>query len=43
MNYLFLANVCIWIGVGGYVLFLAGQHRTLERRLQQLEILHADK
>lgn len=39
MNYLIMANVCIWIGVGGYLLFLARQQCVLERRVQQLEIL----
>ncbi|NLW80654.1 MAG: CcmD family protein [Desulfovibrionales bacterium] len=43
MNYLLIANVCIWLGVGGYVLFLARQHSALERRVRQLEILDGDK
>ena len=43
MNYLLIANVCIWVGVGGYVLFLARQHSVLERRVRQLEILDADE
>ena len=43
MNYLFIANVCIWLGVGGYVLFLARQHSVLGRRVRQLEILDGDE
>ncbi|NCD24819.1 MAG: CcmD family protein [Deltaproteobacteria bacterium] len=43
MNYLLIANVCIWIGVGGYVLLLARQHRVLERRVRQLEILDGER
>lgn len=43
MNYLLIANVCIWLGVGGYLLFLARQQRVLERRVRQLEILDGEK
>jgi CcmD family protein len=43
MNYLFIANVCIWLGVGGYVLFLARQHSVLERRVRQLEIIDGEE
>ena len=43
MNYLFIANVCVWLGVAGYILFLARQHSVLERRVRQLEILDADE
>lgn len=43
MNYLFIANVCIWIGVGGYILFLARQQSVLERRVRQLEIVNGDE
>ena len=43
MNYLLIANICVWVGVGGYVLLLARQHSTLERRVLQLEILDGNK
>lgn len=43
MNYLLIANVCIWLGVGGYLVLLACQHSSLERRVRQLEILDGDK
>jgi CcmD family protein len=39
MNYLLIANICVWVGVGGYLLFLAGRQAALERRVRQLEIL----
>lgn len=43
MNYLFIANVCVWVGVGGYVLFLARGQAVLERRVRQLEILDGNQ
>lgn len=39
MNYLLIANVSVWVAVGGYVLFLARQQAALERRVRQLEML----
>ena len=42
MNYLLIANVCVWLGVAGYVLVIAmGQKRT-ESRIKQLEMLQDD-
>jgi len=38
-GYLLAANVVIWVGICGYVLFVAGRQRHLERRLKQLEAL----
>ena len=38
-SYLLAANVVVWLGVCGYVLFVAGRQRRLERRLKQLEAL----
>lgn len=43
MDYLLIANVCVWIGVGGYLVLLARQHASLERRVRQMEILDGDK
>jgi len=43
MNYLFIANVCVWAGVGSYVLFLARRQAGLERRVRQLEILDGNQ
>jgi len=37
-TYLMAANAAVWIGVAGYVAWLATRQRRLERRLKQLEI-----
>jgi CcmD family protein len=37
IGYLMAANIVVWLGVGGYLLFLAGQKRRLLRRIAQLE------
>lgn len=39
-TYLFVANVAVWLGIGGYVAFLAGRAARLERRVRQLERLN---
>lgn len=41
-TYLLAANVAIWLGLCGYVLFLAARQKRLENRLKQLETLHDD-
>ncbi len=38
MELLFAANAVVWLGVCGYIAFLAGQTGKNERRLQQLEL-----
>jgi CcmD family protein len=40
MNYLLLANVAIWLGISGYVLFLAAKQARLEKRIKHLEFLN---
>jgi CcmD family protein len=40
MSYLFAANVVVWLGLGGYLAFLAGRSAGLERRVRQLERLN---
>ncbi|GAB1410734.1 hypothetical protein MASR1M90_18880 [Desulfovibrionales bacterium] len=42
MNYVLIANVCIWLGVGGYLVLLARQQSNLEQRVRQVEILDGD-
>jgi len=42
MDYLLVANLCVWVAVGGYVLLLARQQNMLQRRVRQLEILDGD-
>lgn len=37
---LLLANGLVWLGVGGYLVFLAGRQRSVSQQLQRLEQLH---
>ncbi len=39
MTYLIASNVVIWLGIGGYVFYLAAVQKKLERKLEQLEEL----
>lgn len=38
-TYLFIANAAVWLGVAGYLVFLASKASGLEKRVQQLELL----
>jgi len=38
-SYLMAANIVIWVGICGYLVFVAGRQKHLERRLKQLEAL----
>lgn len=38
-GYLLAANVVIWLGIGGYLVFLAGRQKQLEQRLRRMEAL----
>ncbi|MFW5730103.1 MAG: CcmD family protein [Desulfonatronovibrionaceae bacterium] len=38
MTYLIVANVVVWAGLGGYVLFLALTQKKLARKVRQLEM-----
>jgi CcmD family protein len=38
INFLFYANIAVWLGVAGYVLYLANKQAALARRLEQLEL-----
>ena len=38
-TYLFIANAAVWLGVAGYLIFMASKSTGLERRVQQLELL----
>jgi len=42
-GYLLAANVMVWLGLCGYVIFVATRQKRLERRLKQLEALQDDK
>ncbi|CCH50430.1 CcmD family protein [Pseudodesulfovibrio piezophilus] len=39
ITYLFIANCAVWLGVAGYLIFLASKSCGLEKRMQQLELL----
>ncbi len=38
-GYLLAANVVIWLGIAGYLVFLAGRQKSLETRLARMEAL----
>lgn len=40
-TYLFIANAAVWLGIAGYLVFLASKSAGLEKRVQQLEVLGA--
>ena len=39
MQWLLCASMAVWLGIGGYVAFLASTQNKLERRMRQLENL----
>ena len=41
-SYLLAANVVVWLGICGYLAFVAARQNHLERRLKQLEALRDD-
>ncbi len=40
---LIIGNVAVWLGLGGYMLFLSARAGRLARRLDQLEVLGHDR
>jgi len=42
-TYLFAANALVWIGVGGYLLFLSRVQARLKKRLNRLEMSRDDE
>lgn len=40
MNYLFIANICVWAGIGAYLCFLHASQTRLSKRIDHLEIIH---
>ena len=42
-NYLLAANVVVWLGIGGYLIFLAAKQARLEKGLRQMEILRDER
>ncbi len=43
IDFLFAANIVVWLGIGGYLAFLALGQRRLARRFQQLELMRDDQ
>jgi CcmD family protein len=41
-GYLLAANIVVWLGLCGYMAFVASCQKRLERRLKQLEALQHD-
>ena len=41
-EWLLYANVAVWLGIGGYLFFIARTQKNLERRLQQVELLGSE-
>jgi len=39
-TYLLAANVAVWLGMGGYLAFLAARQRQLSTRIRQMEQLN---
>jgi len=42
LGYLLAANVALWLGIAGYLAFLASRQGRLERRIQQMETIQND-
>ena len=40
--FLWLANIFVWAGISGYMIFLGRNSRRIDKRLQQLEIQEYD-
>lgn len=38
MTYLIAGNVVVWLGIGGYLFFLAAAQRNIELKISQLEM-----
>ncbi|MFP5223349.1 MAG: CcmD family protein [Acidobacteriota bacterium] len=41
-GFLLVANAIVWLGLCGYLVFMATRQKRLERRLKQLETLKDD-
>ncbi len=38
-TWLMMANIAIWLGLGGYLCLLASNQKRLDRRIRQMELL----
>ena len=41
-NWLLMANVAVWVGLAGYLFFIARKHCELSKRVRQMELLNND-
>ncbi len=41
-TYIFIANIAVWLGIGGYTAFLSLKQKKLTTRIKQLEQIHND-
>ncbi|WP_084154140.1 CcmD family protein [Maridesulfovibrio frigidus] len=42
-TYLLIANIAVWVGIAGYLAFIASKGAAMERRITQMEMLDNDK
>ena len=42
LTWVIMANAAVWLGIGGYMAFLATRQRSLAARLAQMEMLNHD-
>ncbi len=42
-QWLLIANVAVWLGIGGYLFLMARAQQTLDRRIRHMEMLADDK
>ncbi|MBQ3059043.1 MAG: CcmD family protein [Desulfovibrio sp.] len=40
LSWVVMTNAAVWLGIGGYLAFLAARQRALSIRLRQWELLH---
>jgi len=37
MHYLVIANILVWVGIGGYLLYLGRENRKITQKLNQIQ------
>lgn len=40
MNFLLIANICVWVGIGGYLCVIHAGQRRIEQRINHLELIN---
>ena len=40
MKYLFIANICVWAGIGMYLCVIHAGQRRIEQRINHLELMN---